>query len=123
MKPSSGQQFIELTHWMAIGHALQHILEVSKRLDVIEFRGSQQRCDNPPARCAAVGSREQVVFAAKRDRPDGTFDCVVIEFNTAVIEEAAKSTPARQRIADSIRKAGTWWYAIKFSFDPDLHRV
>src|SRR5215210_8394869 len=100
---------------MAIGQPIQHILEVRKRLDVIELRGGQQRCNEPPARSAAVGSREQVVFAAERNRPDGTFDCVVIEFNTAVMEEAAKSTPAGQSIAeDSICKAAARRYAIEF---------
>jgi hypothetical protein len=86
---------------MAIGHTFQDVLEVGQRLYVVELCGGQQRGDDRPAYRAAVGSGEQVVLAAKRDRADGALDRVGVEFDTPVIEEAAKSVPTRQRIADT----------------------
>ena len=100
--PIPRQQVIEPAHRMAVGHAFQNVLEIGERLDVIELCGGQQRGDDRPAGCAAIGSGEQMVLAAERDGPDGAFDRVVVELDAAVIEEAAKRSPAGERIADRI---------------------
>ena len=44
-----------------------------------------------------------MVLAAERDRPDGTFNGVIIKFDVAVIEEPTKGGPASECISDRIR--------------------
>src|SRR5262245_44118113 len=83
---------------MAIGHALEDILKIGEWLDAVELRGREERGDDRPAGRSAVGAGEQMVLAAEGDGPDGAFDRVVVEFDAAVIEEAAKRPPAGQGI-------------------------
>jgi hypothetical protein len=52
---------------VTIGQALQHILQVGERLNVVEFRGSDQRDDDGPAPGAAIRSGEEMVLAAEGD--------------------------------------------------------
>ena len=53
-----------------------------------------------------------MVLAAERDGTDGTFDRVVIEFDVAVDEEAAKGVPTVQRIPDRVGNAATRWVCL-----------
>jgi hypothetical protein len=55
------------------------------------FTRSSRRGDNCPALRAAIGAGEQIVLAAERDRPDGSFDSVIIKFDAAVIEKQARA--------------------------------
>ena len=43
-----------------------------------------------------------MVFAPERDGPDGALDRIVVEFDTAVVEEADKGWPARERITNGL---------------------
>jgi hypothetical protein len=79
---------------MAAGHAFQHVLEVGKRLDVVEFRGGDEGADRRPAGRTAIGSREQVVLAAEGDGADGALHGVGVEFDPSVVDKSAKSIPA-----------------------------
>jgi hypothetical protein len=54
---------------MAVGHALQHVLEVGEWLDVVELGGGDERADGGPADSATIGSGEQVVLASERYCP------------------------------------------------------
>jgi pimeloyl-ACP methyl ester carboxylesterase len=120
--PVPRQQFIEAAHGMSAGHALQHILEVGEWLDVVELRVADEGADRCPACGAAIRAREQVILAAQRDGPDGALDRVVVEFDAAVIEEAAKAVPTGQRIADRIGKAATGRDVSELRLEPSLHR-
>ena len=53
-------------------------------------------------RAAAVGAGEQSIFAIEGDRADRTFDCVGIDLDPAVVEEAAEALPTREGIADRL---------------------
>jgi len=53
---------------------------------------------------AAVRPREQRILSVERDRADGSFDGVVVEFDAAVVDEARQAFPARQGVADGIGK-------------------
>jgi hypothetical protein len=53
---------------------------------------------------ASVGTREQRVLPAERDRADGVLDGVVVEFDAAVIDEARQALPARQGTTDGLGK-------------------
>jgi hypothetical protein len=85
---------------MVVGQAFQHLLEVGKRLDAIEFCSGQQRSDGRPACCTAVGAGEEMVLAAKRDRADRSFERVVVELDASLIEEPVEGAPTGERIAD-----------------------
>lgn len=47
---------------------------------------------------------------------------VGVEFDAAVINEAAKAAPAGQGIADGIGQAAARWDVGKLGLEPDLHR-
>ena len=50
-----------------------------------------------------VEPREQRVLSVERDRADGAFDGVVVEFDAAIVDEARQAFPARQGVTDSPR--------------------
>ena len=51
---------------------------------------------------AAIGSCEQRIFPIQRDGTDRTFDGVVVEFDTAIVDEARQALPARESVADGL---------------------
>ena len=61
---------------------------------------------------AAVGAGEQVVLASQRDRPDGALDNVAVDLDAAVVEEAGKSMPARQGVADGLGQRRLAGYGV-----------
>ena len=107
---------------MAVRQAFQNIAEIGEGFDVVELCGRQQGSDDRPAFCAAIGACEQVVLAAERNGPDGTFDGVVIKLDAAVIEEPAKRSPAGEGVSDRIRNATAGWETGELGLEPDLHR-
>lgn len=76
--------------------------QVSERIDVVRLTGLDQRGDDGPVLGAAVGACEQRIFSVERDRTDRTLDSVVVELDTAIIDEARQALPARERIADGL---------------------
>ena len=89
---------------MAVKHSLEDVAEIGEGLDVVELCGFDKRADDGPAVGAAVGAGEQVVLATKGDRANGTLDGVVVEIDTAVIEEQAEGRPAGKGITDGVGK-------------------
>ena len=94
--PVPRQEFVEAAGGMAVGHALQDVSEPGKGLDVVELCGGDEGADGCPSDAATIGTREQMVFAPERDGPDGALDRIVVEFDTAVIEESGEGWPARE---------------------------
>src|SRR6202035_937531 len=92
--PVPRQKFVEAAGGMTVGHALQDVSEPGKGLDVVELCGGNEGADGCPSDTATIGAREQMVFAPKRDRPDGALDGVIVELDAAVMEEAAEGGPA-----------------------------
>ncbi len=74
--------------------------EVGVRFDADKFAGLDQRGDDGPMLAAAVGAREERVFAIQGDRPDRALDDVGVDLDAAVVEEAGQALPTRERIAD-----------------------
>ena len=75
---------------MAVCHALKDVFEIGERLDVIELCGCGERADGGPPSAATVGAGEQVILAPERDGPDCTLDRIVVEIDTAIVQETAK---------------------------------
>src|SRR5205823_11778128 len=50
---------------MALGHALQDVLEVGERLHIVEFCRGDEGTDGRPSLSATVGAGEQMVLAAQ----------------------------------------------------------
>ncbi len=63
---------------MTARHALQHILHVGVRLDVVKLCSRKECCDDGPAVGAPVRAGEEMVLAPERDQADGTLDRVGI---------------------------------------------
>lgn len=78
-----------MAHWVAIGQAVEHILEIGVGFIIVEFCHRDQRCGNSPSVGAAAGASEQVVLAAQSDRADGSFHGIGVQFDTTIIKEAA----------------------------------
>lgn len=64
-----------------------------------------ERGDDRTSVGTAVRSREEVVLAAKRDRPDRALGRVDVELDAAIVEEEAQSVPPGTRIADRFGKS------------------
>jgi hypothetical protein len=96
---------------MTVGHALQHVSEPGKGLDVVELCGGDEGADGYPSDSATVRAREQMVFAPERDGPDGALDWIVVEFDAAVVEESGEGWPARERITNGFGEGAGGWNA------------
>jgi hypothetical protein len=64
---------------MALGHALEDVLEVGERLHIVEFCRGDEGTDGRPSLSATVGAGEQMVLAAQCDGSDRAFDGIVVE--------------------------------------------
>ena len=87
---------------MAVGHALENVLEVGVGFAIVELGGGDQRAHDGPAVGAAIGPGEQMVLAAKGNRSDRPLDRIGVELDPAVVEEAAESLLVDERVADGI---------------------
>jgi len=45
---------------MAVGHALEDVIEIAAGLDVVELGGGEKRYDDGPSVGATIGTRERV---------------------------------------------------------------
>jgi hypothetical protein len=79
---------------VAVDDAGERVGQVSERIDVIQLTGFDQGGDGGPVLGTAVGACEQRIFPVECDRTDRTFDGVVVELDTAIIDEARQTLPA-----------------------------
>ena len=80
-------------------------------LAVLDKRG-----DDRPVVAAFIGNGEQGVLAIEGQRPVDTLDCVAVEIDTAIVEEARVAFPASKRVADLFAELG-------FGADPAGPRI
>src|SRR3978361_694138 len=84
---------------------------IGEGLDVVELGGGDERADGGPAVCTAIRPGKQVVLAAERNRADGTFGGVGIEFDASIFEEYAKCLQrfGAYRVASARLLRGGMW--------------
>ncbi|MDA9421810.1 hypothetical protein XH97_06775 [Bradyrhizobium sp. CCBAU 53380] len=89
-----GKQLTDFAVWVAVDDPGERTGQIGERIDVIQLTGFNQRGDDGPMLGATVGACEQRVFPVERDRTDRTFDNVVVELDTAIIDKARQTFPA-----------------------------
>src|SRR6266436_8863888 len=107
---------------MAVGHALQDVPQIGEGLHVVELCRGDEGANDSPSLSATIGAGEQMVLAPKRDGSDRTFDGIVVELDTAVIQEMTEGRPAGKGIADRFGKATAARNATKLRLEPRPHR-
>ena len=108
---------------MAVDDFGDHVGEIGVWIDAIKFAGFDQRSDDRPMLAAAVRAGEQRVLSIQRNRSDAALDDVGIDLDAAVIEEADKTVPARERITDRLRELRLLTDQGKFGAQPGLEVV
>lgn len=76
------------------------------RIDAGELAVLDERGDHRPVVAALVRACEQGILPVERERPDGAFDCVVVEIDAAISEEARQPFPAFEGVADRFAELG-----------------
>src|ERR1700686_2424304 len=64
-----------------------------------------------------------MVFAPERDRTDGTLDHIGVDLDATVVEEASKTVPSRERVADRPRDGRLAGDGGKLDFEPETQVV
>ena len=108
---------------MAVDDAGDDIGEIAVRFDAEELTVFDQRSDDGPMLGAAIGPGEERVFAREGNRPNGSLDHVVVDFDPAVIEKETQACPTRQGITDRVGKLGLLTDQRQFLTQPRLQRL
>ena len=67
--PVPGEQFGEAVDWMAPGHTIYDVGEVSLRIEAVEFGAFQHGIEDCGAFAAGIGSKEQEILAGNGNYP------------------------------------------------------
>ena len=79
---------------MAVDDPGEGIGQIGKRIDIVQLTGFDQGGDDSPVLGTTVGACEQRIFPVERDRTDRALYGVVVELDTAIIDEARQTLPA-----------------------------
>ena len=107
---------------VTIDDAREDVGQIRERVDFVQLVGLDQGGDGGPMLGASVGTGEQRVLPAERDRADGALDSIVVEFDAAIINEARQALPARQGLADGRGKLAFLADQAEFCAQPRLER-
>ncbi len=110
-----------MCHGMAVCEPFENVLQVGIGLDVVELCGGDERGDDGPAVGASIGAGKEMVLAPEGDRPDRALDCVGVEFDTPILEEATESGLSGKRIANGLGKCAARRQPGELAFKPGLH--
>ena len=87
--------------------ALEHVGQLGLGIDIVQFRGVDQRRQDRPSLASGIGPGEQSVLPAQRDRTDAALDGVVVDLHPAIGQEHRQSLPMTERVADRRRQRWT----------------
>src|SRR5438034_9996200 len=106
---------------MALGHALQDVPEIGEGLHVVELCRGDEGANGGPSLSATIRAGEQMVLAPERDGPDRAFDGIVVELDTAVVQEMTEGRPAGKGVTDRVGEATAARNATKLHLEPRPH--
>jgi hypothetical protein len=86
-RPIPGQKFIESAHGVAVRHALKDAFEIGERSTSLSLAVAMR--EQTVAHRAPPPS-EPAILAPERDGPNRRLDRIVVEIDTAIIQETAK---------------------------------
>src|SRR5205814_4157880 len=95
---------------MAVDDAGNDVGQIAVRLDAEALAAFDQRGDDRPMLGASIGAGEEGVFAREGNRPNGSLDHVVVDFDPAVLKKQAQACPARE----CIRCGGCRYWRLSF---------
>src|ERR1700749_2349641 len=84
------------------GKALEDVTQVAFRVEIVEFRGTEERVDCGGTLPAVVGPSKQPVLAAQGDGPQRPLRGVVVDLEPPVLAIASERDPVRECIADRL---------------------
>lgn len=71
------------------------------RVDAVKFAGLDERREDRPIYCSAVGAREERVLSVECAWTDWALDDIGVGFNAAVVNKQGRAVSARQCVVDS----------------------
>ena len=86
-----GKELVDLALFMAIHDSGEGRREPSVGIDGIHLAGFDERGDDGPVFCTGVMSGEEGVFPVQGNGTDGAFDCVAVDLDATIDEEAAEA--------------------------------
>lgn len=96
------QQVIDTALLVAVDDGGERSGQIGLRIDGVEFAGLDERGDCRPVFGPGVVACEECVLAVQRNRPDGSFDTVVVELDAAVSEEETQPVPVFGDVIQSL---------------------
>jgi len=99
------QELVDAGRGVTIGETGERRGQPCVRVDAGEFAVFDERGDHRPVVAALVGACEQGILAVESQRADGALDGIVVEIDTAIIEEVDETVPAWERVADRLAEA------------------
>ena len=93
---------LERAYKLADSEGLFLLVQPYVRLDAGVLAVFDECGDHRPVVAALVGACEQSIFEVEGERTDGALDGVVVEIDAAIVQEAYKAVPARERVADRL---------------------
>ena len=98
-------------------------MEVGIGLDAVKFAAFDQRTEHSPSMAAAIAAGEEMVLAAKCNRPDRPLDRVGIKLDATIMQETGQSLPSRERIADRFGQGASAGCKGELGFEPEPHGI
>ena len=121
--PGPWQQFVDAIDGISFDHAREHVVEISVRLDAVQFAGFDQRADDCPSIAATIAPGKEMVLAAERHGADSTLYWIGVELDAAIVEEAGQTFPPRERVTDCLGQRAAAGHARKLGFQPGVQSL
>src|SRR5882672_9375429 len=89
------QQLLDAIDRM-IGDALEYVVQIALRVDVIKFATFHETINDRRTLTAGVGSEEQIIASPGTDSTNGTLRDIIVDLQSTVLGIAAQGIPAVQ---------------------------
>ena len=103
---------------MALGDRFECSSDVSERLDAVDLGGLDQGCDPTPGATALVVTCEESILPVQGNWANEIFDCVGVDFDTAIGQESLKSVPMAVNVSELLTQTGLRRHARSYFGEP-----